>query len=161
MRRRMRRAPRPANADERSANIEVGRVLPDFEKRNARAFRESQFEIAFLGKSDQHFADQRRLFAMIQKLAVAGLPVRRRTDELMDRAAARHRQRKSSDSGYLEGQPLCRPEFFNPLWTRQRASLQVVHDTASNASASGAPSFLGTSVRRGQSAMYFCNRTSR
>src|SRR3954452_23141657 len=46
---RMGRASRPADPDERSPDIEVGRVLPDFEKSNARSFREGQFEIACFG----------------------------------------------------------------------------------------------------------------
>src|SRR2546423_4837066 len=87
-RRRVRRASGPANACQRSPDIEVGRVLPNLEKRDAGSFRKGQLEVARFGKSDQHFTDQRRPFPMIQKLAVARLPVRRRADELMDRSAA-------------------------------------------------------------------------
>src|SRR5438270_13145020 len=89
MRRRMGRAPGPADADERASHIEVRRVLPDFQECNARPFRKSELEVARFGKPNQDFADQRRPFAMIQKLAVAGLPVRCRPDELMNGAAAR------------------------------------------------------------------------
>src|SRR5438477_12306215 len=55
MRRRVGRAAGPADADERTAHIEVRRVLPNLEKRYARPFRKRQLEVARFRKTDEHF----------------------------------------------------------------------------------------------------------
>src|SRR6476619_804837 len=141
MRRRVGRAAGPLHAGQRAADVEVSRVLPEFQESDARTFRKRELEIAALGKADQDFTDQRRSFSFIQELAGPRLPVRRRADEIVNRATAR-----KNDSDYDE---------------HRRPKERAPHETASSASRSeGAGSFCGTSVRRGQSGIYFWSLTS-
>src|SRR4051794_11809787 len=132
-------ASRPRNAGERSSHTEEIRILPDFEERHPRPFRKGQFEVARLGKTNEHFADQARPLPFIEKLAVARLPVGSWSDELVDRSAA--------GEGECDE---CKKSGLEP------------HETASSASAGDRlKSFCGMRVRRGQSGRYRCTLTSR
>src|SRR5438270_9563295 len=74
-------ASRPWHSGERSSDTKEIRILPDLEERDTRAFRESEFEVTGLGKTNQDFADQTRPFSLVKKLAVPRLPVRSRSDK--------------------------------------------------------------------------------
>src|SRR5437588_1143996 len=86
----LRGRPGPRPACEGTAHARKVCVLPHFQKRHAGTFRKSQLEIARFRETHKHFANQCRLPAVVEKLAVPGLPIERRACELVaDRFTAR------------------------------------------------------------------------
>ena len=99
-----------ANSEEQVqefARIYTDEVLPELEKSHARALRKGELEIAFLGKSDEDFADKGCSLALVQKLTGARLPIGGGTDEIVDGATARkgseHRNDAANDREIFQG----------------------------------------------------------
>src|SRR5437763_16975206 len=86
----LRGRPGPRAAGEGTAHAGEVCVLPHFQEWHAGTFRERELEIARFRKTHEHFADQSCFPAVVEKLAIPGVPIERRTCELMaDRFTAR------------------------------------------------------------------------